>query len=70
MTRDELIDFLRATITRAADGPQAAVRPQGTFMGNAVSRTLTGLRLVTPDGTTFYLAVLEEGDFASAEAKR
>ncbi len=70
MTRDELIEFLHATITRAADGAQDAPRPQGTFVGNAASRTLSGLRLATSDGTTFYLAVLEEGDFDSAEVKR
>ncbi|GJQ27823.1 MAG: hypothetical protein HBSAPP02_28550 [Phycisphaerae bacterium] len=70
MTRDELIEFLRATITRTADSWPGAPRPQGTFLGNVASRTLSGLCLVMPGGTTIYLAVLEANDFADVEGKR
>lgn len=70
MTCDELIEFLQAAITHTASRAPDVLRPQGTFVGNAASRTLSGLRLVACDGTIFYLAVLEANEFAGEEAKR
>lgn len=70
MTRDELIEFLQAAITRTAERAPDVLRPQGTFVGNVASRTLSGLRLGASDGTIFYLAVLEADEFANAEVQR
>jgi hypothetical protein len=62
MTRAELLDYLDVTLSQAAHGPPQGPRPQGTFVGG-VSGTASGLRLVAPDGTIFYLAVLGYHDF-------
>lgn len=63
MTTQELIHYLDTIIAQAADGPPEGPRPQGTFVGTFRASGLTGLRLTAPDGTTFYLAVLEAGAF-------
>ena len=62
MTREQLIAYLDTVLSQAADGPPAGPRPEGTFVGSAPG-ALTGLRLVAPDGTVFYLAVLGDRDF-------
>lgn len=65
MTRNELEDHLHALLAGAAhDSPQAP-RPQGTFVANSPSAGVSGMRVVTPDGATFYLAVLEADAFST-----
>ena len=64
MTREQLIEYLDTALSQAADGPPSGPRPQGTFVGSAAG-ALTGLRLVAPDGTVFYLAVLAYRDFTA-----
>ena len=66
MTTQELIHYLDTVLSQAADGPPEGPRPQGTFVGSQPRGALSGLRLVAPDGTAFYLAVLAEGDFESS----
>lgn len=59
MTRDELMDYLDMVLALAAGGPPPGPPPAGTFVGNSPREGVSGLRLVVPDGTTFYLAVLD-----------
>lgn len=66
MTRDELIEHLDTVLSQTADGPPEGPHPRGTFVG-IVNGPLSGLRLVAPDGTVFYLAVLEVSDLKSEE---
>jgi hypothetical protein len=63
MTRNEISDYLHMVLSQAAGGPPPGPRPSGTFVGNSPRDGVSGLRLVAPDGTTFYLAVLELNDF-------
>jgi hypothetical protein len=63
MTRDELMEYLDTVLSQAADGPPEGPRPAGTFLLANPPAPLSGFRLVAPDGTTFYLAVLEAADF-------
>ncbi|MBX3404549.1 MAG: hypothetical protein KF699_14150 [Phycisphaeraceae bacterium] len=68
MTRDQLENHLQALLASAAhDSPQAP-RPQGTFLANSPRAGLSGMRVVTPDGQTFYLAVLDIDDFEREES--
>ena len=64
MTRQELETLLRDELTGLADKWPECPRPSGTFVGSA-PKGLSGIRLVAPDGATFYLAVLEKADFES-----
>jgi hypothetical protein len=63
MTRDELTGYLDMVLSRVADGPPAGPRPAGAFVGSLPSRTISGLRIVAPDGTRLYIAVLETDAF-------
>jgi hypothetical protein len=68
MTRNELEDHLHALLAGAAhDSPQAP-RPQGTFVANSPREGVSGMRVVAPDGATFYLAVLEKDAFRIDDA--
>ncbi|MFN7021597.1 MAG: hypothetical protein ACK4WH_09755 [Phycisphaerales bacterium] len=67
MTRNQLEDHLHALLAGAAhDSPQAP-RPQGTFVANSPRTGVSGMRVVTPDGATFYLAVLDIDAFENEE---
>lgn len=67
MTRDQLENHLHALLASAAhDSPQAP-RPQGTFVANSPRAGVSGMRVVTPDGQTFYLAVLDIDAFENEE---
>lgn len=67
MTRNELEDHLHALLAGAAhDSPQAP-RPQGTFVANSPRAGVSGMRVVTPDGQVFYLAVLGIDAFENEE---
>lgn len=56
MSREEVVEYLEAVLSRSAGAPFP--RPAGAFVGDVRSYTASGLRLVAPDGTLFYLAVL------------
>lgn len=67
MTRDQLENHLHALLASAAhDSPQAP-RPQGTFVANSPRTGVSGMRVVTPDGATFYLAVFDSDAFENEE---
>lgn len=63
MTREELSDYLDTVLSQAADGPPEGPRPQGRFFGSP-SGSIDGLRMVAPDGSVFYVAVLDIHGFA------
>jgi len=64
MTRDEMIRYLDDELTKLAEGfPSDCARTAGGFVANPPKNGILGLRLVAPDGTLFYLAVLEPADF-------
>ena len=67
MTRDELMQYLDVVLSQAADGPPPGPRPAGTFVGTSPSEGIVGMRLVAPDGTTYYLAVLDAEAFEHRE---
>ncbi|GJQ30453.1 MAG: hypothetical protein HBSAPP03_23370 [Phycisphaerae bacterium] len=67
MTRDQLENHLHALLTSAAHDFPHSPRPQGTFVANSPRAGLSGMRVVTPDGTTFYLAVLGIDAFEDEE---
>ncbi len=67
MTRDQLENHLHAVLAGAAhDSPQAP-RPQGTYVANSPRTGVSGMRLVTPDGQAFYLAILDIDAFENEE---
>jgi hypothetical protein len=75
MTHQQVIEYLRSVLAKAANGSGGTPRPEGDFVGSATSRPISGLRLATPDGATFYLAVVEadsfeEGGSASGGGRR
>jgi hypothetical protein len=63
MTSAQLFDYLRRVLDEAAESRPAAPRPAGDFVGGLPAGTVAGMRLVAPDGTTHYLAVIEEAAF-------
>jgi len=63
MTREELIEYLDMTLSQAADGSPVGPRPEGRFFGNP-SGSIDGMRMVAPDGSVFYVAVLDINGFA------
>ncbi|MCW5775974.1 MAG: hypothetical protein KIS87_06015 [Phycisphaeraceae bacterium] len=67
MTRDQLIDHLRSLLSASTGESADRPRPEGTFLGNASRRGMSGLRIATPDGQTFYLAVLDVDAFENDE---
>jgi len=71
MTRDDMIKYLDDELTKLAEGfPCDCARPAGGFIGNPPREAVMGIRLVAPDGTLFYLAVLEKADFEDAAQPR
>lgn len=67
MTREDIIDHLRSLVSASARESPDRPRPEGTFLGNASRRGMSGLRITTPDGQTFYLAVLDVDAFENDE---
>lgn len=68
MTREDIIDHLRSLLSASAHEDASRPRPEGTFLGNASRRGMSGLRVATPDGQVFYLAVLDIDAFESSDA--
>ncbi len=67
MTRDQLENHLHALLASAAHDSPRAPRPQGTFVANSPRAGLSGMRVATPDGQTFYLAILDIDAFENEE---
>src|SRR5688572_10015529 len=68
MTREELMHYLDTVLAQNADGPPRGPRPEGTFVGNVPAGGVSGIRLVAPDGTVFYLAAFDGDAFERGEA--
>lgn len=67
MTRDQLENHLHALLAGAAHDSPEAPRPQGTFVANSPRAGVSGMRVTTPDGQAFYLAVLDIDAFENEE---
>jgi hypothetical protein len=67
MTRDELVNYLGVMLSKVSDGPPRGPRPSGTFIANPPRAPASGLRVVTPDGMPFYVAVYEGAAFDREE---
>jgi hypothetical protein len=67
MTRDAFTEYLEQVLHQAASGPPKNPRPEGQFLGTAKG-LISGIRMVTPRGKVFYLAILQEDDMAGDPA--
>jgi hypothetical protein len=61
MTIHEFLDQIDVLLSKAQDGPPEGLRPAGTFVGTPPG-TISGLIVVAPDGSRFYLGAWVETD--------
>ena len=67
MTIHEFLDQIDVLLSKAEDGPPQGLRPAGTFVGTPPG-TISGIIVVAPDGSRFYLGAWAEPDEPDDEA--